>query len=124
MPDTELPPAETPPTSQAPARVASASTSDPLSAMAPRFNLPFRWFARRFVSHFGLDAECVQRLRALEERGSVIYVMRYSSRLDYFLWNTLFEREGLRLSSFANGIRFWYYRPLFEALRSASKSGR
>jgi glycerol-3-phosphate O-acyltransferase len=29
----------------------------------------------------------------------------------------LFRREGLRLSSFANGIRFYYYRPLLEALR-------
>ena len=44
--------------------------------------------------------------------------MRYASRLDYFLFNTLFRREGLRLSGFANGIRFWYYRPLRDALRT------
>jgi glycerol-3-phosphate O-acyltransferase len=43
--------------------------------------------------------------------------MRYASRLDYFLFNTLFLREGLRLSRFANGIRFHYYRPLLEFLR-------
>jgi len=86
--------------------------------MTERFNLPFRWFARRYFRHFGLDDATVTRLRELEERGSLIYVMRYSSRLDYFLFNTLFWREGLRLSSFANGIRFWYYRPLVEALRS------
>jgi glycerol-3-phosphate O-acyltransferase len=90
---------------------------DLLSAMTERFNLPFRWFARRYFRHFGLDERTVAQLRELEARGSVIYVMRYSSRLDYFLFNTLFRREGLRLSSFANGIRFWYYRPLFEAFR-------
>ena len=47
--------------------------------------------------------------------------MRYASRLDYFLFNALFLREGLRLSSFANGIRFWYYRPL--AARRCARSG-
>ena len=97
---------------------------DPLSAMTSRFNLFFRFFARRFFRHFDLDDETVTRLRELEERGSVIYVMRYSSRLDYFLFNTLFRREGLRLSSFANGIRFYYYRPLLDALRIVWKRPR
>jgi glycerol-3-phosphate O-acyltransferase len=90
---------------------------DPVSAMTPRFNLLFRSFARRFFRHFDLDAATVSRLQALEKQGAVVYVMRYSSRLDYLLFNTLFRREGLRLSSFANGIRFYYYRPLLEALR-------
>ena len=80
--------------------------------MTPRFNLFFRWFARRFFRHFGLDdATVADALRELESQGSVIYVMRYASRLDYFLFNALFRREGLRLSRFANGIRFYYYRP-------------
>jgi glycerol-3-phosphate O-acyltransferase len=92
--------------------------SDPLSAMTPRFNLFFRFFARRFFGHFDLDDDTVAKLRALEQRGAVVYVMRYSSRLDYFLFNTLFLREGLRLSGFANGIRFWYYRPLRAAFRT------
>ena len=100
------------------ARAAVVSESDPLSAMTPRFNWPFRWFARRFFRHFGLDDKTVRRLQELEEQGSVVYVMRYASRLDYFLFNTLFLREGLRLSSFANGIRFYYYRPLMEAVRA------
>jgi glycerol-3-phosphate O-acyltransferase len=85
--------------------------------MAGRFALPFRWFARRFFSHFGLDEATALRLRALEQRGAVVYVMRYASRLDYFLFNTLFLREGIRLSGFANAIRFFYYRPPLEALR-------
>ncbi len=97
---------------------------DAFSAMAPRFNLLFRAFAYRFFRHFGLDEATVARLRALEERGSVVYVMRYASRLDYFLFNTLFRREGLRLSRFANGIRFYYYRPIWEALRIALRSRR
>ncbi len=85
--------------------------------MSPRFNFLFRWFERRFFGHFALDTATVERLRSLEERGAVVYVMRYSSRLDYFLFNALFQREGLRLSSFANGLLFYYYRPLWQALR-------
>jgi glycerol-3-phosphate O-acyltransferase len=93
-------------------------SADPLSAMTPRFGWFLQRFAERFFRHFGLDEETVERLRELERRGTVVYVMRYASRLDYFLFNFLFLREGLRLSSFANGIRFWYYRPVIDALRT------
>ena len=97
----------------------SDSTTDALSAMTPRFNLALYWFAHRFFRHFSLDDETVAHLRKLESRGSVIYVMRYASRLDYFLFNALFIREGLNLSRFANGIRFFYYRPVWQAIRLA-----
>jgi glycerol-3-phosphate O-acyltransferase len=92
--------------------------------MTPRFNLFFRLFANRFFRHFDLDDATVERLRELESCGTVVYVMRYASRLDYFLFNALFRREGLRLSSFANGIFFYYYRPLREALRVIWKRPR
>ena len=92
--------------------------ADPRSAMTPRFNLFFRGFARRYFAHLEIEPAVAQRLRELEARGSVVYVMRYASRLDYFLFNALFVRQGLRLASFANGIRFWYYRPLAQGLRA------
>jgi len=102
-----------------PAQASGEALADPLSAMTPRFNLLFRWFAKRFFGHFSLDDETVATLRELESRGAVVYVMRYSSRLDYFLFNALFVRHGLRLSRFANGIHFYYYEPLLAALRTA-----
>ena len=86
------------------------------SSMTDRFNLVFRFFANRYFKHFSLDDAVVERLKALEARGSVVYVMRYSSRLDYFLFNALFLRHGLRLSGFANAIHFYYYRPLLQLL--------
>ena len=94
--------------------------------MTQRFNLLVRWFARRYFSHFELDREAVEKLREYERRGALVYVMRYSSRLDYLLFNALFLRHGLRLSRFANGIRFYYYRPLLQTLRIAfmRKRGR
>lgn len=94
------------------------------SAMAERFNLFFRFFAKRFFQHFSLDEAVVARLKALEARGSVVYVMRYSSRLDYFLFNTLFIRHGLRLSNFANAIHFYYYHPLGSVLSTMTRLRR
>ncbi|UCE84989.1 MAG: 1-acyl-sn-glycerol-3-phosphate acyltransferase [Deltaproteobacteria bacterium] len=100
------------------------AVADPASAMASRFGLLVRWFARRFFRHLDLRPETVERLRQLESRGSVVYVMRYASRLDYLLFNALFLRTGLRLSGYANGLRFDYYAPLFEWLRRARRAHR
>ena len=100
------------------------SPDAPYSAMTGRFNWAFRWFARRFFGHFHLETSAVEKLRMLESAGSVVYVMRYSSRLDYFLFNTLFLREGLRLSRFANGFNFFFCRPLREALPLAIRRPR
>jgi len=94
------------------------------SSMTPRFNLLFRSFADRYFKHFALDEDVVERLKALEARGSVVYVMRYSSRLDYFLFNALFLRHGLRLSGFANAIHFYYYRPILQLLRIGARLER
>lgn len=101
-----------------------SSSRDPYTAMVPTFNVLVRRFARRYFRHFDLDEETVKKLRDMETRGSVVYVMRYSSRLDYFLLNTLLAREGLRLSSFANGIRFHYFGTLLSALRLSLGGGR
>ena len=103
---------------------ASGGGPDPLSAMTPRFNFLFRWFANRFFGHFDIPDGTVAALNGLESLGAVVYVMRYSSRLDYFLFNTLFQREGLRLSRFANGLRLYYSRPLLEALRTTIRRPR
>jgi len=107
-----------------PVRTPPEALADHASAMTPRFHLFFRWFARRYFAHLRLDEDAVARLRELEARGSVVYVMRYASRLDYFLFNALFARQGLRLSGFANGIRFWYYRPVAAALRALRHARR
>lgn len=100
-----------------PGPASTGPVGDPYSSMAERFNWPFRWFARRFFQHFELDPKQSATLRSLETGGAVVYVMRYASRLDYFLLNTLFLRDGLRLSRFANGFRFYYYRPISDAVK-------
>jgi len=118
--ETPQPPAEPPPVpvpKKGP-RLPAPDVADPTSAMVPRFNWFFRGFARRYFAHFDFDDATVARLGTLEDRGAVVYVMRYASRLDYFLFNTLFAREGLRLSAFANGLSFYYYQPFLAGLRN------
>ena len=46
-------------------RLPDPEVADPTSAMVPRFNLLFRWFARRYFRHFDLDDATVARLREL-----------------------------------------------------------
>lgn len=115
--DPALEPFDVPEPSPAAPVAAVAELGDPISAMTRRYNLPVHSFSWRFFRDFRLDDTTVERLRALEAQGSVVYVMRYASRLDYFLFNTLFLRHGLRLSRFANGIRFYYYRPILDTIR-------
>ena len=93
-----------------------ARTADGVTAMTSHFGWLASLFARRFFAGFRFSSVDAEQLRELGERGSVVYVMRYSSRLDYFLFNWLFIAAELELSAFANGIRFFYYRPLSEAV--------
>ncbi len=95
---------------------AAGAVGDAHTAMTPRLAWPAALFARRFFDRFALDEGEVKLLRDMEERGAVLYVMRYSSRLDYLLFNWLFLGAGLRLSGAANGIWFDYYRPLRESV--------
>lgn len=91
---------------------------DPLTAMTPRFGRLAQAFGERFFTGFRLEPQETRQLTEIEAQGAVVYVMRYSSRLDYFLFNWAFLRAGLRLATFANGIRFYYYRPIVDALRA------
>ncbi len=94
-----------------------SAAANPYTSMTPRFGRTASLFGRQFFGHFDFEPHDAERLADLDRRGAVVYVMRYSSRLDYFLFNWLFLLRGIRLSSFANGIKFFYYRPFGEALR-------
>ena len=95
----------------------SSAAVNPYTSMTERFGRTATLFGRRFFAEFDFERHDAERLSDLDRRGAVVYVMRYSSRLDYFLFNWLFLLRGIRLSSFANGIKFFYYRPFGEALR-------
>jgi glycerol-3-phosphate O-acyltransferase len=82
------------------------------SAMARRFGFLATIFARFAFRYVEIDAQDIARLRRLADQGTLVYVMRYRSLVDYFLVNFLLLREGLPLPLFTNDISSLWLRPL------------
>jgi glycerol-3-phosphate O-acyltransferase len=80
--------------------------------MLRRFGLLPGWFARRAFRHARIDPTDIARLQRLANQGTMVYVMRYWSAVDYFLINYVLLREGLPLARFANGVSALWLRPL------------
>src|SRR6185436_13002861 len=96
-----------------------ASTDLPLgderphrSAMSRRFGFVANVFAGVAFRYVRMDEADVTRLRRLADQGTLVYVMRYRSLVDYFLVNYLLLREGLPLPLFTNDISSLWLRPV------------
>jgi glycerol-3-phosphate O-acyltransferase len=100
----------------APARDEAARREHP-STMLRRFGWLARILVRLAFRHVRVRAEAVARVRQLAAQGTLIYVMRYRSRLDYLLVNAVLLREGLPLARFAPGLSTLWWRPMGERLR-------
>src|SRR6185369_6142742 len=90
------------------------------SAMTEVFGWLPRYVADRLTRHVHLDERAVAQVRAIGEGGTIVYVLRNRSLLDYLLINWLFVREGLPLARFANGVSTGWFLPLIAALRRMS----
>jgi glycerol-3-phosphate O-acyltransferase len=106
----------------APARVTPTITLSPEpvpeqgSAMLERFGLLARLLIRLLFRHVRVRPEAVEHVRQLARQGTLIYVMRYRSGIDYLLVNAVLLREGLPLARFAPGVSTVILRPLGEML--------
>lgn len=84
---------------------------------------PLSWLVERFCrSAFAavrIAPGQVDHLRALCESGSVIYVMRQRSWVDYLLVSYVLVREGLPPPRFANELSTFWFRPLRVLLEAA-----
>lgn len=89
------------------------------SAMGRQFGFFATFFARYAFRYAQMDAEDIARLRRLAEQGTLVYVMRYRSLVDYFLVNYLLLREGLPLPAFANDISSVWLRRVGDIVRGA-----
>ncbi|HYC21183.1 MAG TPA: 1-acyl-sn-glycerol-3-phosphate acyltransferase, partial [Candidatus Bathyarchaeia archaeon] len=89
------------------------------SAMISRFGWLQRYVASRLTEHVHIDAGAVAEIRELARRGTIVYVLRNRSLLDYLLINWLLLREGLPLARFANGVSSGWFGPLREMVRRA-----
>jgi glycerol-3-phosphate O-acyltransferase len=86
------------------------------STMLERFGVLARMLVRFLFRHVHVRPEAVEHLRHLSRQGTIIYVMRYRSTLDYLLVNAILLREGLPLARFAPGISTVAFRPLGDLL--------
>jgi glycerol-3-phosphate O-acyltransferase len=81
-----------------------------------RFGLLPGLICRRFFAQVRIDPEAIERIRSLAARGSIVYVMRYRSLVDYLLIAFILLREGLPLPEFVSDVHTVLLRPLPEIL--------
>jgi len=93
------------------------------SAMLERFGLLARLLVRFAFAQVRVRPEFVERVRQLSTQGTVIYVMRYRSTIDYLLVNAVLRREGLPLARFAPGVSTVWWRPIREIARLLLRRG-
>ena len=87
-------------------RAAQPSTAPtPLSAFV-------QWCCQRLFRPVRIAPEAVARIERLAGRGSVVYVMRHRSWVDYLLVTSVLLREGLPAPVFANDLPAVWIRPL------------
>jgi len=94
------------------------------SAMLERFGLLARLLIRLLFRHVRVRPEAVEHVRGLAQKGTIVYVMRYRSTVDYLLVNAVALREGLPLARFAPGVSTVAFRPLGDLVRWLFKRRR
>ena len=81
------------------------------SAMLPESSGIFARLGRTF-DQVNRDEGLAERLRPHAEAGTLVYVMRTRSLLDYLFFNHLFLKLGLPLAQIANGVDLSFFRGL------------
>jgi glycerol-3-phosphate O-acyltransferase len=94
-------------------------TERPLVAYEP--NALLAWLYHRFFEHITLDETWASAVREADRRGTVVYVLRNLSFVDFFALDHLTKRLELPRIRFANDLGLWVLEPMgrgwFEALK-------
>jgi len=69
---------------------------------------------RTVLRHARVDPGAIEHIRSLATRGSIVYVMRYRSLIDYLLIVYILLRENLPLPEFVSDVPSLLLRPLRE----------
>src|SRR5579862_9551523 len=84
-------------------------------------NPALAWVYQRFFDHIEVDDTWAREVRAADHRGTVIYVLRNLSFVDFLALDYLTKRLGLPQVRFANDLGLWVLEPMgrgwLEALR-------
>ena len=68
-------------------------------------------------------AEGAEKIRRAAERGTVVYVCKTLSYIDYLYFSYAFLKYALPLSRFANGVKTLMMQPIGRILRARSGCG-
>jgi len=96
-------------------------------ALAPTYepNPILAYVYHRFFEHIQVDEAWVATVREAAARGSVVYILRNLSFLDFLALDHLTKRHGLPRIRFANDLGLWLLEPMgkgwLSALRPPSK---
>jgi glycerol-3-phosphate O-acyltransferase len=92
--------------------------TEPADAPSPQpLNRFIRWLCDRLIGEVQIAPATVARIRSLAERGTLAYVLRERSWVDYLLVTYALQREGLPAPSFANDMRALWMRPMAAIFR-------
>ena len=97
-------------------------------ALAPTYepNPLLAYVYRRFFEHIHADETWVATVREAAARGSVVYILRNLSFLDFLALDHLTKRHGLPRIRFANDLGLWVLEPMgkgwFSAFRPQSRT--
>ena len=87
-----------------------------LTATGPlrRFGLLPGLLCRRVFAQVRVDPGAIEHIRGLAARGSIVYVMRHRSLVDFMLVAFILLREGLPMPEFVSDVPTLVLRPLRE----------
>src|SRR6476620_9390052 len=94
-----------------------------LESYAP--NPALAWIYHRFFEHIEVDQAWAGRVREADARGTVVYVLRNLSFVDFFALDYLTKRHDLPQVRFANDLGLWVLEPMgrgwLQALKPTSE---
>lgn len=82
----------------------------PLVAYEP--NPALAWLYQSFFEHIAVDEEWARAVRQADDRGTVVYVLRNLSFIDFFALDYLTKRYRLPQVRFANDLGLWVLEPM------------
>ncbi len=94
-------------------------TSRELSTYIP--NPALAWIYHRFFSHIVVDEAWAEKVRAAESRGTVLYVLRNVSFVDFLALDYLTKQLKLPEVRFANDLGLWVLEPFGKGWFQAMK---
>jgi glycerol-3-phosphate O-acyltransferase len=83
---------------------------EPLSPYEP--NMLVAWMYRRFFENIEVDEAWTRAVRDADSRGTVVYVLRNLSPVDFVALDYLTKRHGLPRIRFANDLGLWILEPI------------